>query len=250
MGLNNANLAYIKWLLNSPCGPMLTSGDTWINAITFGRQSAVGLTNLTLDLERRASQSSFCEELFKAWQVKVDSIDISSYEHATFVANLALPGCKGRLEELELLGKYDLVLDLGTAEHIISPVASFFNAYSLLKVGGLLVMNLPVTGWLNHGLYRFSPTFFRSISCNYMRLIDLKWARQEASVAEDGSSTFTHSISTDEPSTDDLPVLSLATFFKHKDGLTFEHILEFTIQECYQGKSDLLNPLNLSGDLL
>lgn len=40
---------------------------------------------------------------------------------------------------------------------------SILNASSLLKEDGLLNVMLPVCGWVDHGFYQFSPSFFYAI---------------------------------------------------------------------------------------
>ena len=58
---------------------------------------------------------------------------------------------------------YDIVLDLGTSEHVSSPVNSVFNLLSFVKPGGLYLCISPHTNNPDHGLVTFSRSFFESL---------------------------------------------------------------------------------------
>lgn len=100
----------------------------------------------------------------------VESMDVSEYEEASIICNLNedLP--------LDLQGKFDVVYDGGSTEHMFNVPKAFENYNKLLKVGGLIMHALPSTGNLDHGFYMFSPTLFYdyysqnrwSIKTNYM----------------------------------------------------------------------------------
>jgi hypothetical protein len=100
----------------------------------------------------------------------VESLDVSEYEEASIICNLNqdLP--------LDLQGKFDVVYDGGSTEHMFNVPKAFENYNKLLKVGGLIMHALPSTGNLDHGFYMFSPTLFHdyysqnkwSIKTNYM----------------------------------------------------------------------------------
>src|SRR5262249_9244930 len=60
----------------------------------------------------------------------------------------------------DLHGKYDLVLDGRTIEHIFDQAALFRNIHSMLKVGGRVIHMSPSTNHMDHGFYMYSPTLF------------------------------------------------------------------------------------------
>jgi hypothetical protein len=56
--------------------------------------------------------------------------------------------------------RFDLVLNIGTAEHIFNVYQFFKTAHELTKAGGLMMHSSPFTGWPDHGFFSFQPTFF------------------------------------------------------------------------------------------
>jgi hypothetical protein len=58
------------------------------------------------------------------------------------------------------LGSYDIVLDCGTIEHCSNPAQAFINAASAVKVGGVIIHDLPVT-MVNHGYWNICPAWFK-----------------------------------------------------------------------------------------
>ncbi len=85
---------------------------------------------------------------------KVDSIDCNSYENATHILNLNEPISP------DLHSQYDMVFDGGTTEHCFNIKEVLSNAIRLLKVDGRIIHLLPLSGWINHGFYQFSPILF------------------------------------------------------------------------------------------
>ena len=63
-----------------------------------------------------------------------------------------------------LIKKYDLVLDLGSTEHIFNTTQSLLNSLLMLKENGILILSVPVTGTMEHSLYQFSKNFFDALS--------------------------------------------------------------------------------------
>jgi len=59
----------------------------------------------------------------------------------------------------EHAGVADIVLDLGTAEHIFDTAQVFSNIVELLAPGGWVIHFSPMT-WYNHGFINFNPLFF------------------------------------------------------------------------------------------
>jgi hypothetical protein len=94
--------------------------------------------------------------------VAADSLDYSSYEGASIIADLSVPHeYNQRLKELA--GRYDAVFDIGTTEHVGNTFASIQNAMMLLKPGGLYFYDLPYTNWMDHGLIQFCPSYFAEL---------------------------------------------------------------------------------------
>ena len=90
---------------------------------------------------------------------QITSIDASSYQDCTNIHNLSLP-----LHQFSpLLGTSDLVIDLGTSEHVFCPGNSLFNGVRILKKGGLLVSSVPCNGSPLHGMYQIGPNSFAAL---------------------------------------------------------------------------------------
>lgn len=83
--------------------------------------------------------------------VKVDVIDFAQYEGSEIVHNMGEPISPS------LAGKYDIVIDGGTTEHVFDIACAFFNCARLTRVGGYVYHSVPMT-MLNHGFYNLNPT--------------------------------------------------------------------------------------------
>ena len=59
---------------------------------------------------------------------------------------------------------YDVVTDLGTAEHCFDQHAVFKNLHDLCRPGGVIIHALPVQGNVNHGFYNYHPRFFADLA--------------------------------------------------------------------------------------
>ena len=90
---------------------------------------------------------------------------------------------------------YDLVANLGTAEHIFDVRQMFETAHRLCKPGGVLLHSLPCGGWVNHGFYNFQPTFLADLArANGYEILALAYAvRGEGMVYFEGDPALTES---------------------------------------------------------
>src|ERR1700733_2191962 len=80
--------------------------------------------------------------------------DISDYEGADIVTDLNNPISN------EYVGKFDLVFDAGTIEHVFNVSQAFDNVCKLLRPGGSVILHHPASNSLDHGFYSFSPTLY------------------------------------------------------------------------------------------
>jgi hypothetical protein len=60
----------------------------------------------------------------------------------------------------EFIGKYDVVTNFGTTEHVANQLQSFKIVHDLATPGALMLHVLPTSGDLNHGLVSYNPKFF------------------------------------------------------------------------------------------
>ena len=84
----------------------------------------------------------------------VQALDYSDFEGAEILhdLNLPAPDC--------LRGRFGLIVDGGTLEHIFDVRQSMSNVAAMLKPGGRVIHVSPTSNWVNHGFFQFSPTLF------------------------------------------------------------------------------------------
>lgn len=72
--------------------------------------------------------------------------------------------------------RFDLVLNLGTTEHIVNQFNSYEAIHQATKVGGYMLHQVPTAGWHNHGYFCYHPLFFKDIAeANGYELLDMFW---------------------------------------------------------------------------
>lgn len=62
-----------------------------------------------------------------------------------------------------LYGQFDVVMNAGTTEHLSNPVPAFFLMHHLCRKGGILYNEVPLSGWMNHGLVNLTPKFWHML---------------------------------------------------------------------------------------
>jgi hypothetical protein len=69
--------------------------------------------------------------------------------------------------------RYDVVLNFGTTEHIFNQWNCFTVIHEATKVGGVIYCVLPMTGYLDHGYFCYTPLFFKDLaSANEYEIVD------------------------------------------------------------------------------
>lgn len=92
----------------------------------------------------------------------VQSIDVSPHEDADIIHDMNYP------VDCALHGKYDVVIDGGSLEHIFNFPCTIKNCMSLVKEGGSIFIFTVCNNHSGHGFYQFSPElFFRTFSKEY-----------------------------------------------------------------------------------
>ncbi len=102
-------------------------------------------------------QKGFTNDSALFWMLaglKVEHLDCSSYEGAEHIHDLNHPVPK------ELCGRYQLVLDCGTMEHVFDVRSTLRNIDLLAAPGGRVLHVSQASNWIEHGYYQFSPTLF------------------------------------------------------------------------------------------
>ena len=80
--------------------------------------------------------------------------DSSNYENPDFLIDLNYPVNK------EYYERFDVILDVGTLEHVFDISTALRNINYMLKKGGHIILILPASNAIDHGFYSFSPTLF------------------------------------------------------------------------------------------
>ena len=103
-------------------------------------------------------------------------MDASSFEGATVVHDLNLPITEA------LKGRFDVVCDAGTIEHVMNFPTAIRNCMEMVRVGGHLILGTPANNFFGHGFYQFSPElWFRLFSsttvCGQIAFINSSFSR-------------------------------------------------------------------------
>lgn len=71
-------------------------------------------------------------------------------------------------------GAFDVVLNIGTTEHVLNQYNSFKVVHEAARTGGLMVHQLPVAGFTDHGYYVYTGRmFFDLAGNNQYEIVDL-----------------------------------------------------------------------------
>jgi hypothetical protein len=93
-------------------------------------------------------------ELFRGSQYRYRCLDLYPGEF-TIVADL-----NTYVVPAEDRGRFDLITNIGTTEHITDQVNSFRAVHDFARPGASFLHSVPFSGYFNHGLYNYHPIFF------------------------------------------------------------------------------------------
>ena len=85
---------------------------------------------------------------------KIDSLDAFDNENPTVQHDLNYP-VPARLHD-----GFDVIIDFGVTEHVFDIRQSIENTVNMLRLGGTVMLCLPLMGWHNQVFYNFQPAFF------------------------------------------------------------------------------------------
>jgi SAM-dependent methyltransferase len=120
-----------------------------------GEESLLAARGIDLSLPKEKFSAHLFTQVLGARSYQ--SLDVSDYQGSEIIANLNHP-----LPQ-EHLGRYDVVIDAGTLEHLANLSTALANIFGLLKPGGIYYFGVPCNNWVDHGFFQFSPTFFRDL---------------------------------------------------------------------------------------
>lgn len=115
----------------------------------------------------------------------VDSMDVSPFEGASIIQDLSRP-----IDNF-WEGKFDVIYDGGTCEHIFELPTAYRNLDRLLKPGGVLIGHSPCNNWINHSFYQINPEMVFGFWQNAMKyeVLDLYLQPLRPYLAYDRSET-------------------------------------------------------------
>jgi hypothetical protein len=111
----------------------------------------------------------------------VSVADCSTYENPNYVIDLNETVGK------EFHDKFNVILDVGTLEHVFDLPTALINVTRMLKSGGNIILILPAAGLIDHGFYGISPTLlfdffgnngFDNISCYLLEASQFNTAKK------------------------------------------------------------------------
>jgi hypothetical protein len=62
------------------------------------------------------------------------------------------------------VGRYGLVTNHGTSEHVLNQFNIFGAMHALTRVGGLMISAVPFMGYVDHGFFSYHPNFFEALT--------------------------------------------------------------------------------------
>jgi hypothetical protein len=117
---------------------------------------------------RSGERTTLFSEISDLTNIEYNSIDVC-------------PGLKTEILDLNfdklpnhMAGRYDVILNFGTTEHIFNQWNCFEVMHNATKVGGVIYHQLPASGYLDHGYYCYTPLFFQEMAqANGYEILDL-----------------------------------------------------------------------------
>ena len=169
MGVNCGNLVLLaEYARKAPLGSVLTYGHL-DNTLSTSDRSKIARSQ---DIPESVLANPESNDLFKALGAdQVASLDIAG-DDCDVLADLTDDFAATEAMS-PYLGRYDTIIDYGTSEHVFNFPQALVNAYNLLADDGVYIFDLPLSGWLSHCLYQFTPSYFLSIGASpYFDLTD------------------------------------------------------------------------------
>jgi SAM-dependent methyltransferase len=117
---------------------------------------------------------TFVHELLEETTIEYQAIDV-------------FPGPRTRIFDLNfeslprsMVGRFDLVLNFGTTEHVFGQFNAFKVIHDALKPGGHAFHQLPSTGFFNHGYFKYHPKLFGELAAaNGYEIVDLYYSEPQ-----------------------------------------------------------------------
>ena len=124
------------------------------------------------------------ESFFKLMDCELHVYDIVQERGCEIICDLNSPFAFSKIESgryLDLHTSYDIVLDVGTSEHVFNIAQALMNMAGLVKEGGFIIHENP-GNWFNHGFYNLNPTWYHDFyTANGFSLLECRLVRRDGS---------------------------------------------------------------------
>jgi hypothetical protein len=162
MGLDTASIKFV-------CAAK-SFGVDFTDTLMIGRQSLLttpaalqrvfSILGIDLDADEFLRKNAYGEAFFSLMGAeKVNSLDYSSYEDPTIIHDMNLPISD------DLRGRYSVVYDGGTLEHVFNMPQALKNCMEMVRVGGHFMQVHAANNFMGHGFWQLSPELiFRAFS--------------------------------------------------------------------------------------
>lgn len=149
--INVLSLAYADVIVSDAAYDRFFPGVDW-RSVLRGRANREKLLAIHGGNPQLISVVPTLDSFFRLYgNVKVDVIDFTKYEGSEIIHDMGEP------IPSQLAGKYDVVIDGGTTEHVFDIATALFNCAKLVREGGFIFHDVPMN-MLNHGFYNLNPT--------------------------------------------------------------------------------------------
>jgi hypothetical protein len=162
MGLDTASVKFV-------CAAK-SFGVDFTDTLMIGRQNLLttaaslqrvfSVLGIDMDADEFLLQNHYGDAFFSLMGAKeVNSLDYSSYEDATIIHDMNSP-----IPD-DLHGRYSVVYDGGTLEHVFNIPQALKNCMQMVRVGGYFMQVHAANNFMGHGFWQFSPELiFRAFS--------------------------------------------------------------------------------------
>ena len=117
---------------------------------------------------------TFVHELLEETTIRYQAIDVFPGPH-TRIIDL---NCESLPRSM--VGRFDLVLNFGTTEHVFGQFNAFKVIHDALKPGGHAFHQVPSTGFFNHGYFKYHPKLFGELAAaNGYEIVDLYYSEPQ-----------------------------------------------------------------------
>ena len=127
--------------------------------------------------------------------------------------------------------RFDVVLNFGTTEHIFNQWNCFKVIHDSLAVGGVIYCIVPMSGYMDHGYYCYTPLFFSDLAkANNYELREcfavLAGVNDLTGLSTDVRDDWLHPVEADSRAFKQVPCFNIHAIMQKREGAPFKVSLE------------------------